>query len=227
MSELATWTNPEPQTLGNVQSLKATLHSGWRTPQPASWHQHVHRDGRQRLQPRSVRDFPRSDRPSLDPYLPPRAAPILTPLSRPTSLCRAASPHRRSARSPARRLRPLSAPAPSSSTRCAWAPPPSPPPLAPRRAVRAPPTPPRARSASDASTVFFAGDIGGTNAASRVWRTEKGETTLVFENTYGTGDHPTFESAWRISTRTAAWTPRGDSPRALQSPDPLPTTEAT
>ena len=32
VSELATWTNPEPQTLGNVQSLKATLHSGWRTP---------------------------------------------------------------------------------------------------------------------------------------------------------------------------------------------------
>ena len=83
----------------------------------------------------------------------------------------------------------------------------------PRRAVR--PAAARA-SASDASTVFFAGDIG--NARLQVWRTEKGETTLVFENTYGTGDHPTFESCVEDLYEDSG-VDASEVTAALQSPD--------
>ena len=137
-----------------------------------------------------MRDFPRSDRPSLDPYLPPDGtdpdAPFKSnvPLSRSLTASTLGSKPRTKASAAVcagafvfNAVR-LGSASKSSASR-------------PRRAVR--PAAARA-SASDASTVFFAGDIGGTNARLQVWRTEKGETTLVFENTYGTGDHPTFES---------------------------------
>ena len=54
------------------------------------------------------------------------------------------------------------------------------------------------RASGDASTtptMFFAGDIGGTNARLQVWTVgTDGTSTLTFEKTYGTSDHPTFES---------------------------------
>ena len=44
-------------------------------------------------------------------------------------------------------------------------------------------------------TTFFAGDIGGTNARLQVWQVDaSGGSTLTFEKTYSTSDHPTFES---------------------------------
>lgn len=49
--------------------------------------------------------------------------------------------------------------------------------------------------ASADKTTFFAGDIGGTNARLQVWQVDaSGASTLKFEKTYSTSDHPTFES---------------------------------
>ena len=53
--------------------------------------------------------------------------------------------------------------------------------------------------ASGAGRTFFTGDIGGTNARLQVWTHVVGvgsteTTTLLFEKTYGTQGHPTFES---------------------------------
>jgi len=53
--------------------------------------------------------------------------------------------------------------------------------------------------ASGAGRTFFTGDIGGTNARLQVWTHVGGvgsteTTTLLFEKTYGTQGHPTFES---------------------------------
>ena len=74
-----------------------------------------------------------------------------------------------------------------------------------RRRPRAPSGAPRASAAdatdaaasSEEARLFFAGDIGGTNARLQVWRSrsaDDGRPSLVFEKTYGTSDHPTFES---------------------------------
>ena len=54
-----------------------------------------------------------------------------------------------------------------------------------------------AAASSEEARLFFAGDIGGTNARLQVWRSrsaDDGRPSLVFEKTYGTSDHPTFES---------------------------------
>lgn len=64
-----------------------------------------------------------------------------------------------------------------------------------RASARSRPIPGAAAAQSAAtSATFFTGDIGGTNARMQVWTVAGEEETLVFEKTYGTADHPTFES---------------------------------